>query len=136
MSEFEGHSGIYYITTDVDFTADFDLAPLADELSCALSAAVFVVTRSGGRWKASGGILVEPHDPESSIAYFLNLLNSLDEESKRSWSNCMSRVFDIGYQCGDAPSTLAYDLSAGLIHRIAERSSSIRTTLYEGQADG
>jgi len=120
----------YYIVTDVVFKAFYDLQPLVNALIAGGLGPVFAVRADDDGWAASGGILVKPYDPESSIARFLDVLDSLDIESKRFWSNCSMREFDIGYHCGTSPFSINNAISSKTVARIAANLASLKITLY------
>ena len=123
----------YYIVTDVTFEASHDLQPLVDDLIAGGLGSVFDIRSFDDSWEARGGILVKPYDPESSIARFLDVLDSLGMESKQSWSNCSKREFDIGYQCGKRPLFINNEISTKTMARIASQSASLKITLYSFQ---
>jgi hypothetical protein len=91
------------------------LQPLVDALVAGGLGKVISNKEPEGRWTARVGILYPPHDVESSIARFLDVLDSLDADHKCLWTNCNSRDFDIGYQCGKKPFSVRNTISPELI---------------------
>lgn len=127
---FDPNINTYYIVTDVIFTAAYDLQPLVDALVTGGLGQVFSNKENEGRWTASGGILFPPHDVEPSIARFLDVLDALDVDQKRLWTDCISRDLDIGYQCGKRPFSVRNTISPELIQRVAFNQASISISLY------
>ena len=120
----------YYIVSDVVFKVPYDLQPLVNALIGGGLGHVFSVWADDDGSEASGGILVKPFDPESSIARFLDVLDSLDMGSKRLWANCSMREFDIGYHCGTSPFSINSAISSKTVAVIAVNLARIKITLY------
>jgi hypothetical protein len=43
------------------------------------------------------------HDADAIIAYFCVLINGLSQPAREVWYSAHTRVFDLGYECGLAP---------------------------------
>ena len=121
---------IRYLTTDLDLRAPLDLAPLSDALGQRGLLAHYVGPGQDGSWSARFGTAYGFQEPDQDIAATLTVIESLDELSQRLWAACISRDFNIGYDCGDEPWAFNQQLSAPTLARIAAVGAGIVITIY------
>jgi hypothetical protein len=55
---------------------------------------------------------------------------SNDAEPRNLWSACTTRVFDIGYECGEGPLSFHNNIAPSILARVAAVGASLRITLY------
>lgn len=119
-----------YITTDLQLQAPLDLAPLADELVQRGLLLHFVGPWQNGSCSARFASAAPSLEPDPDIAVMLSAIEALDEPSRNLWAACTSRNFDIGYDCGDGPSSLMQHLSPATLVRIAAIGAGLTITIY------
>jgi hypothetical protein len=121
---------IHYQSTDLDLRAPLDLALLADSLT---SRGLFLYHAGqwhDGSWSARFTVSSGFREPDKDAAAILTAIESLDEPSQRLWAACMSRDFNIGYQCGEGPWGFNQQLSAATLTRIAAAGTGLVITIY------
>lgn len=64
------------------------------------------------------------------INEFCSLIEYLSEDSKRIWSNCHRKEFDIGFQSGNTPKLFQTQIQSKTIRRCAELGATILITVY------
>lgn len=121
-------TNMQYITTDLEFDSPQNLARIVDELGdniCPhLNEWIDDVYRVALGGAFSCGC------PEHTVARFCTLLEALSDPSKALWEGCSRRVLDIAFESGTTPTSLTYELSAGLIKRVTNLGLSLAVTLY------
>lgn len=121
---------IHYLNTDLDLTSGKDLTQLDVAMRAHRVESLHVTHCDDGLWRA----IFETHnceaEPEQSISQMLTAIESFDAKTRRIWSQCKLREFNIGYACGDDPWEFNQGLSSKLIARIAKSGASVRITLY------
>jgi len=128
---------INYVNTDLELMSSQDLAALAEVLTLRGVEPLHGVTRNDdGTWQAWFETMPAYYtDPESNIAAILDVVESLPAELRADWDGCTSRIFNLGYDCGDEPWAFNQSLSAGLLARIAAAGASLTITLYPHRED-
>lgn len=122
---------IFYINTDLNLLAPYDLAPLAEALeSHGVLCSLHVGPAQNGLWSASFETSGSCSEPDLNIGVMLMAIDALDESSRKLWAACTRREFDIGYQCGDEPREFSHHLSTTILARIAEVGARVVLTLY------
>lgn len=69
-------------------------------------------------------------DADTIIAYFCNLVEALDDESKKLWDTAFVKVFDIGYESGLGQNSYTSEIRAETIQEVAALGASLRVTIY------
>lgn len=117
-----------YLNVDLEIDSKEDLSLIVDAFG------EDVVTLYNDRWgphyRAAfeiGGSLAAANE---NISMFCSLIEALEGESLRLWSNAFSKVFDIGYEADDSPERGRTELDAYTIERIAKTGAKVALTLY------
>ncbi len=119
-------SEIRYLNTDCLLYSTEDLSPVINELGEQL----IVLWNEPMEGKNSIGIEVlidDPNGPEDHLSRFMELFSSPSILSLLNY--CSKKIFDIGFESGDE-SPMAYELSTGLLTKIAELGFSINIQIY------
>lgn len=122
---------IHYLNTDLDIVSEKDLTQLDAAMRAGRVEPLHVTHCDDGLWRAifeTKELCID--EPEKSIAIMLTAIESFDTKTRRIWSQCELREFNIGYDCGDEPWEFNQGLSSKLIARIARSGASLRITLY------
>ena len=123
-------SEIRYLNTDLDLTAGRDLSPLATVLQARGVYALSVIRGEDARWHATFETAKCFQTPEESMSVLLDAVESLSGDARNLWSECRSREFNIGYDCGDHPWAFNNGLSNSVLARAAAAGATLRITLY------
>lgn len=123
---------INYIITDLELRSSLDLALLADALTDQGLALYYAGPEPGqdGSWAARFTASSGVDEPDQDIALMLNALESLSEPARSLWASCISRDFNIGYQCGVKPQAFYQQLSPVTLAGMAAIGAGIVLTLY------
>lgn len=121
---------IHYLNTDLDLVAADDLSLLANTFEQNTMFCLHVEQREDGLWYASFETNQTFAEPGQNIAEMLTTIESLGEPEISTWSACMVREFNIGYECGDEPWAFNQVITDQTLERIAEVGASLRITLY------
>jgi hypothetical protein len=121
---------IQYLNTDLDLVSDTDLTTLAAALESRGLFALHVDRRDDGLWHASFEVNLCGSQPETTIGLMLYIIESLDEPLRQTWQVCLSREFNIGYECGAEPWAFNQALSTQTLRRMVDVGASLRITLY------
>lgn len=122
---------IYYINTDLNLVAPYDLAPLAEALMRhGVLCSLYVGPYQNGFWSARFETSGSCSEPDLNIGVMLMAIDGLDESSRKLWTACTRREFDIGYQCGEEPRVFSHHLSTTILARIAEVGARVVLTFY------
>jgi hypothetical protein len=88
-----------------------------------------------GLWYATFEILDcvdnQNYTPEKTICALIDRIEALGEETRRLWTTCVTRKFDIGYECGDNPRMVINELTTDTLRRIVAVNASLKITLYQ-----
>ena len=119
---------ISYVTTDLEFESATDLSHVVNELGANVSVHLNEWVKNVYR-VALGTVHRDAH-AEQDITYYCCLLEKLSDSAKASWQKCSRRVLDIAFESGTEPKCETYELSAELMHRVADLGMSIAVTIY------
>lgn len=122
---------IHYLNTDLDIISKKDLTDLDTAMREGGVESLYVTHCEDGLWRATfeaTELCIE--EPEKSISIMLSAIERFDAKTRRVWSKCQLKEFNIGYDCGSDPWEFNQGLSAKLIARIAKSAASVRITLY------
>jgi len=130
-------SVIQYCNTDLELMSSHDLTALAAALTARGVEPLHGVSRiDDDSWQAWFETMPTFHtEPEPNIAAMLDAVESLPPELRADWDGCTSRIFNLGYDCGDEPWAFNRSLSAGLLARITAAGASLTITLYPNRDD-
>jgi hypothetical protein len=120
----------HYINTDLDLSSTEALSDIATVLQAQGLSCLYMNCENTGLWQASFESEEQRAEPEASIAQMISIVESLPLPLQTIWSNCRSRIFDIGYNCGDYPWAFNQTLSNQLLTRISAANAAVRVTLY------
>lgn len=123
--------GAYYIVTDLDLRARFDLAVLHAELKRAGLHGSSPVGPFCGVWRSnySSSRRCCRH-PDEAIDELLGIIEGLREEARDQWDRCMSRRLDMGFECFRKRFCSRYQITAPQLRRLAELNASLVVTIY------
>jgi hypothetical protein len=121
---------IHFLNVDLDLESKTSLAPIIAEFgeevvvlhqttSRDLHTASFEHAGSG----CSG-------DAENIISQLCLLVEQLPPDARQIWEACCTRIFDIGYESGDNPSSFRSILHPETIKRMAGLGAAIMVTIY------
>jgi hypothetical protein len=119
-----------YRNADLELVSVRSLADLAATLTTNGFFPLHVAQVGDGRWLAAFETEESFDDPESNIVAMLAAIEALDPQSRELWADCVSREFDLGYECDDEPRAFNQGLTAATLARIATQGISLRLTLY------
>lgn len=130
-------SVIQYCNTDLELMSSHDLTALAAALTLRGVEPLHGVSRiDDTSWQTWFETMPTFHtEPEPNIAAMLDAVESLPPELRADWDGCTTRIFNLGYDCGDEPWAFNQSLSAGLLARIAAAGASLTITLYPHRED-
>jgi len=125
----------YYIDTDLELFASFDLTALAAVLEAQELFPLHVTQQEDGCWMAGFEFATiegdeKYADPESTIMGMLDIVEALEGEARTLWNSCSLRNFDIGYACGEEPFAFHHRISNSTLLRIANVGGAMEITLY------
>ena len=121
---------IKYLNSDLDLNSKDDLTPLGIAFEAGGAYCLHVTLGQDKLWYATFEADTISREPESSIEFLIAIVESLDRSNKRLWRSCLTREFNIGYDCGSEPWAFNQQLSPELLQRIAHNRASLRITLY------
>jgi len=78
---------------------------------------------------------VDYDEPDQNIAAMLDVIEGLVEPLRESWARCLSREFNIGYDCGLEPWAFNQQLSTAVLGRIAAAGATLQITIYPDRKD-
>jgi len=120
----------HYLNTDLDLVAPVDLSPLGLALNALGLLSLHLGQNDNDEWCATFETQEVFRSPDANIAAFLTAIESLDPESRKTWSECTVREFDIGYDSGDLQPALHHQLATQTLARIATLGATVQITLY------
>ena len=123
-----------YLNTDLDLVSTADLTALAADLEARGLDSLHVDRQEDSQWIAIFESSAGYDQPETTILMLLDVIESLDEPSRRAWWECTKREFNIGYDCGSEPWAFNQALSNQTLLRMANAGAGLRITLYPHQA--
>ena len=124
---------IQYLNTDLDIESKSDLTRIVEDFSEDV-----IVLHHGemrGYQHASFEISVGNTDADGVINSFCSLVEQMPKEVREIWDECISRVFDIGYESGSSPQNFRSEIRASTIQRVAEIGASVVITIYPESGD-
>lgn len=68
--------------------------------------------------------------PEKTIQSFIKILNGLGPAERKEWDKAKTKIFNIGYECGEEPWAFCNELSKDLLHEISKYGAGITITIY------
>lgn len=120
--------GAYYIVTDLDIRARFDLAVLDTDLR---QAGLFGrVDLHQGVWRGGYSGRGCCGHPAEALDYLLQIVEGLGTEARMLWDQSMSRRFDLGFECFDERLYSRWQVKAPLLRRLAEVNGDLVITIY------
>ena len=64
------------------------------------------------------------------VEEYVSLVNGLSSKARAIWDNCAKRLFDIGYESGQAPHSFHSRLSEKSIRLLSSINASVDVTIY------
>ena len=113
---------------DLEVSSASDLGWLADEFG--EDAVNLYCGSAHGHFLATFETDKPREDADAAIAYFCNLVDNLSEEGRRGWDSAFLKIFDIGYDGGDAPPAFQSDLRPETLAAASRIGASLRITIY------
>jgi hypothetical protein len=124
--------GANYIVTDLELRARFDLAPLDVELQRA--GLHGWVTHHDSVWRAHySGSDRCGRNPAQALDHLLQIVEGFDGDSRDMWDRCISRRFDLGYECFDERFASRWQIKAPLLRRLADVKGDLVVTIYRAE---
>lgn len=68
--------------------------------------------------------------PDRAAKHFLEAIESLDKESRKAWDRCLTREFDLGFECGGTDFSSQTLIKNDHLKRIAALGAAIKITIY------
>ncbi|MEM7182460.1 MAG: hypothetical protein AAF518_16215 [Spirochaetota bacterium] len=121
---------ITYLNTDLDVKSSNDLTSFLAELENKEVSAIHSEKDKDGIWFCILETWQDFTEPEECIISLLDTIDSSSPKHKAIWENCLSREFNIGYECGKAPWGFQNALSPNTLKRLADANSSLKITIY------
>ena len=121
---------ITYLNTDLDIKSSRDLTTFIKELENNEVSPIHSEQDEDGIWFYILETCQDFKGPEECITFLLDVLDSLSPQNKTIWESCLSKEFNIGYDCGDKPWGFQNALSAQTLQRLADSNSSLKITIY------
>ena len=119
---------IRYLNTDLEIESKSDLSKIVEHFGEDV-----LVHHHGeitGYQHASFSIAGGSTDTNGTINYLCDLIESLPPDVREIWNGCVSRVFDVGYECGASPQNFRSEIRASTIARVGSVGASIAITIY------
>jgi len=119
---------VRYLNVDLLVKSRIDLTPIVNEFG----EDVLVLTngKAGDFYHAYFEIAGSHAGPNEDIGYFCSLIESLDQNERELWDNSISKIFDVGFESGEAPQSYSADIRPETIKRMSQCGASIRITVY------
>ena len=119
---------VKYLNTDLEIESKSDLSKIVDDFGDDVLVLHHGEIRSYQH--ASFSVAGGSTDANTAIDFFCTLVESLPNEVRKTWDECCSRVFDIGYESGKSPQNFRSQIRASTIQRVANIGASIAVTVY------
>jgi hypothetical protein len=118
-----------FLNVDLEIESHHNLQPIVEDFGEAVHNLYCGETQ--GHYLATFELCgVSGSDPDSIICSFCRLIESFDNEAKKLWESAFTKVFDLGYEGGSAPSSYASEIRVETIEKVALLGASIRVTIY------
>ena len=116
-----------FINVDLELFSKEDLSSISEELA----GKIYPLTSEfiEGEYNLAFECSLNDEDPSKVINEFIQLLNSLSDESKALLATCSKRTFDIGYDSGDE-GFVTHTLTQNLLSNVLALGFDIKITLY------
>ena len=119
-------SEIQFLNIDLDLESNEDLTSIIESFRS--SATVMRDDHIEGKYYASFEIGFT--EENKIIQEYILLIKALDSNARLIWDQCISRVFNFGYDSGEKPNNYISNLSKDSITLLAEVGGSIAITIY------
>jgi hypothetical protein len=119
---------VKYLNTDLEIESKNDLSKIVEEFGEDV-----LVLHHGeirGYQHASFEIAGGSTDADASINSFCTLIEGLPREVREIWDQCVSRVFDLGYEGGTSLQNFRSTIKASTIQRVATINAGFVITIY------
>lgn len=122
--------GAYYIVTDLELRAKFDLEELDAELQRA--GLWGSVRKIDGIWVAgySSSVRCCVH-PAETLDHYLRIVENLSQRGRELWDRCLCRRFDMGFQGYDERFFAIWKIKASILRRLFEVNGDLVVTVYK-----
>ncbi len=121
--------GAYYIVTDLEVRARFDIAVLDVELRRAGLHGGTSICRGVWQGQYSSSERCCKH-PAEALDELLRIVEGLEGEARDLWNRAASRRFDVGFECFDERFASRWQVAAPLLRRLAEADGDLVVTIY------
>jgi hypothetical protein len=119
---------VQYLNTDLEIESKGDVSSIVDAFGDD------VLVHHHGEIRnyqhASFSVAGGSTDADSAINFFCTLVESLPNEIRKVWDECVTRVFDLGYESGTSPENFCSQIRASTIQRVANIGASVAVTIY------
>ncbi len=120
---------IKYLNTDLEIESQQDVSRIVEEFGDDVTVLFQGIVRSNYHF-ASFEVPGSFHEPDEVMNQFCLLVENLPVDARLLWDNCVSRIFDIGYESGDSPEAYRSELRPSTVQRVASIGASIFITIY------
>ena len=123
----------HHLNTDLEIESDNDLSKIIEEFG----EEIIVLYQGEGQShnRVSFEVATNMNDPDDIISFFCILVEGLSEKSKEIWKSSFHKVFDIGYEAGEFPSSYHSEIRHETIKRVADLGANIAISIYPKQND-
>jgi hypothetical protein len=120
-------SEVQFLNVDLDVRSPTSLQPLIDDLGEDV-----IVLHSGevhGHYIATFASRGSG-DANELIGALCRLVENLATDARRTWDEAFSKVFDVGYQAGNGPTSYESTLRPETVAAVAGVGGALRVTVY------
>ncbi len=124
----------YYINTDLDIVSPKNLEPLTAEIEDCVCVIQHNYDRDGDKmWRATFEALDSGEEgrlPQQDIESLISVIESLSDEARSCFKNCVSKVMDIGWQSADDRPVGSIHLQPETLSVLAKYGISLGVSIY------
>ncbi len=122
--------GAFYIVTDLDLRARFDIAILHAELTRTVDL-YGGLTVHRGVWRGNySSSLRGCRHPAEAVDELLGIVERLGDDARDQWERCICRRFNMGFQGIDERFASMWQIRAPLLQRLAAVNANLVVTMY------
>lgn len=119
---------VEYLNTDLEIQSSEDLSIIVEEFG------KDVHVLFNGQTQKHNMACFEADYPflgaDEAVSHLCLLIENLSPDARKIWDNCVSRIFDLGYQSGDSANCFRTELRTSTVSRVAAIGASIVITVY------
>jgi len=125
---------ITYIATDLELDSGEDLSELVEEFGDRVNLHLNQWVEETYRVCLGLGFVDLDGDSEmeleNTLTWYCSLVESLSEDSRKTWDASSRRVLDIAFESGMEPKCQTFEIPPELFRRISDLGMTIAVTIY------